>query len=83
MVVHHPVHPGLAERVPYAVVLVAVDDAPGVVLTGNVTNRAPDAVAIGDRVRVVFEEAVDPQSGETLRIPQWEVVSANGEGEDL
>jgi hypothetical protein len=27
------------------------------------------------RVRVCFEEAKDPKSGELLRIPQWEVVS--------
>lgn len=73
VVVHHPVHPGLADRIPYAVVLVSVDDAPGLMITGNVANRAPDEVAIGDAVRVVFEEAADEQSGVTLRIPQWEV----------
>ena len=58
---------------PYAVVLVALDDAPHVRLLGNVLNRAHDEVAIGDRVRVVFEEVTDPESGELLRIPQWEV----------
>jgi uncharacterized OB-fold protein len=73
-VVHHPIHPALRPYVPYAVVLVSLDDAPGVSLLGNVLNRAPDAIAIGDRVRVVFEEVRDPDSGETLRIPQWEVV---------
>jgi uncharacterized OB-fold protein len=74
-VVHHAVHPLLRSRVPYAVALVALDDAPHVRLLGNVLNRAYDAVAIGDRVRVVFEEAKDPDSGETLRIPQWEVTT--------
>lgn len=74
VVVAHPVHPGLADRVPYAVVLVSIDDAPGLMITGNVTNRAPDAIAIGDAVRVVFEEVTDPKGGDTLRIPQWEVV---------
>lgn len=73
VVVQHAVHPGLAGRVPYAVVLVSVDDAPELMITGNVSNRAPDQVAIGDAVRVVFEEVVDSGSGETLRIPQWEV----------
>jgi hypothetical protein len=72
-VVHRAVHPALASRVPYAVVLVSLDDAPGVRLLGNVLNRTHDRVAIGDRVRVVFEEARDPETGETLRIPQWEV----------
>jgi len=74
VVVHHAVHPLLRPRVPYAVALVSLDDAPDVRLLGNVANRAPDRVAIGDRVRVVFEELSDPESGETLRIPQWEVV---------
>ena len=74
-VVHHAVHPLLRPRVPYAVVLVALDDAPHVRLLGNVLNRAYDQVAIGDRVRVVFEEVKDPESGELLRIPQWEVVT--------
>ncbi len=73
VVVQHPVNPGLADRVPYAVVLVSVDDAPGLMITGNVANRAPDEIAIGDEVRVVFENVEDPKSGETLRIPQWEV----------
>jgi len=72
-VVHHAVHPALRSRVPYAVVLVALDDAPHVRLLGNVLNRAPGDVAIGARVRVVFEEVKDPESGEALRIPQWEV----------
>ncbi len=73
VVVEHPVNPGLADRVPYAVVLVSVDDAPGLMITGNVANRAHDEIAIGDEVRVVFENVEDPKSGETLRIPQWEV----------
>jgi uncharacterized OB-fold protein len=75
IVVHHPVHPALRDHVPYAVVLVSLDDAPGVRLVGNVVNRPPEAVAIGDAVRVAFEEVSDPQSGDTLRIPQWEVVT--------
>jgi uncharacterized OB-fold protein len=73
-IVHHAVHPRLRPHVPYAVVLVALDDAPGVRLVGNVTNRKPDAIAIGAPVRVVFEEFPDPDTGETLRIPQWEVI---------
>ena len=72
-VAHYAVHPALAERVPYAVVLVSVDDVPGVRVIGNVRNRAPGDVAVGQRVRVCFEEAKDPHSGDLLRIPQWEV----------
>ena len=74
-VVHHAVHPLLLLRVPYAVVLVALDDARHVRLLGNVLNRPYDGVTIGDRVRVVFEEVTDPANGEVLRIPQWEVMT--------
>jgi uncharacterized OB-fold protein len=59
--------------VPYAIVLVSVADAPGILVAGNVVGKDPDAVKIGDRVRVVFEEATDPRTGEDLKIPQWEV----------
>jgi uncharacterized OB-fold protein len=74
-VVHHAVHPLLRLRVPYAVALVALDDAPHVRLLGNVLNRAHDQVGIGQRVRVVFEEVKDPESGERLLIPQWEALA--------
>jgi uncharacterized OB-fold protein len=73
-VVHHPVHPALADRVPYAIVLVSVDDVPGVLVTGNVVGTAPEAVGIGERVRVVFEEATDPSNEQVFLIPQWEIV---------
>lgn len=73
VVVHHPVHPALAGRVPYAIVLVSVADAPGILIAGNVTGAAPEAIRIGDPVRVVFESASDPASGQALRIPQWEI----------
>ena len=73
-VVAQAVHPLLADCVPYAIALVSVADAPGILVAGNVVGKEPDAVRIGDRVRVVFEEAKDPKSGADLRIPQWEVV---------
>jgi len=74
-VVTQAVHPLLADRVPYAIVLVSVADAPGILIAGNVVGKEPDAIEIGDPVRVVFEEATDPRTGEELRIPQWELVS--------
>lgn len=73
-VVHHSVHPALVDKVPYAIVVVTVDDAPGVMIVGNAFGVAPDDVRIGDRVRVAFEEAAYPKSGEQLLIPQWEVI---------
>ena len=41
VVVHHAVHPLLKPRVPYAVVLVSLDDAAGVRLIGNVAEPRP------------------------------------------
>jgi uncharacterized OB-fold protein len=73
IVAHYAVHPALEARSPYNVVLVSLDDLPGVRVIGNVVNREPRDVTIGTRVRVCFEEAKDPQTGEMLRIPQWEV----------
>jgi uncharacterized OB-fold protein len=72
-VVHHPVSPKLAEHCPYAVVVISIDGAPGANAIGNVLNRPPHEVAIGQRVRAVFEEVRDPDGGEPLLIPQWEV----------
>ena len=74
-VVTQAVHPSLADRVPYAIILVSLADAPGILVAGNVVGKDPQAVAIGDRVRVVFEEVKDPRTGHDLRIPQWEVVA--------
>lgn len=72
-IAHHAVHPALQQHVPYAIVLVSVDDAPGVLIVGNVVGTAPDGVKIGDRARVTFEQVTDPQSGVRLMIPQWQV----------
>ncbi len=74
VVVHHAVHPGLADRVPYTVALVSIDDTDGANAVGNVVNRPYDGVEIGQRVRAVFEAATSPETGEALAIPQWEVI---------
>jgi uncharacterized OB-fold protein len=71
VVVDHPVHPALVDCCPYVVAVVSLDGAPGCNAVGNVLGCEPDEVAIGDRVRAVFEEATGP-GGEALRIPQWE-----------
>ena len=67
----HPTHPGLADRVPYVVAVVAMDGAPGCNAIGNIVNAEPGQVAIGQKVNVVFEHA-----GDNLQIPQWELAEA-------
>ena len=74
-VVHHPPHPALAKSVPYAVVLVSLDDFTHVRITGNLLGLPPDRVSIGLRVRAVWEEVEGPD-GTLLRLPQWEALES-------
>lgn len=74
--VHHATHPALKDKVPYLIAIISVDGAPGCSVQGNIVGCAPDDAKIGQKVRAVFEEASDPQSGEKLLIPQWEIVPA-------
>lgn len=71
-VIPHAIVPQLAERVPYTVLLVSLDEAPHVRVVGNYLGNDPDDVQIGMAVRAVWEEIDDPVSGRTLRLPQWE-----------
>lgn len=50
-------HPAM--EVPFVIARVAIDGAPGVILTTNIVGCAVDAVDIGDRVRVTFEQQDD------------------------
>jgi uncharacterized OB-fold protein len=73
-VVHQAVHPAFKASVPYALVVVSLDDAPGVNVIGNVVDRRPQDVEIGQRVRAVFEQVDATDDCERLLIPVWEVV---------
>ncbi len=59
---HRPAFPAMAERVPYAVALVDLDAGDGVatvrVMT-NVVDCDPATVAVGDPVRLTWEELSD------------------------
>lgn len=50
-------HP--AVEVPFVIARVAIDGAPGVILTSNIVGCPVDEVDIGDRVRVRFEPHED------------------------
>lgn len=51
---HQPWAPGM--KVPFVIARVALEDAPGVILTTNIVGCAPETVSIGQQVQVVFEE---------------------------
>jgi uncharacterized OB-fold protein len=50
-------HPEM--EVPFVIARVEIDGAPGVILTTNIINCAPEAVDIGDKVQVIFERQDD------------------------
>jgi len=56
-------------EVPFVIARVAVDGASGVILTTNIINCPVEAVNIGDKVRVVFEQQ------EEVFLPLFEKVS--------
>ncbi|MEM8498541.1 MAG: OB-fold domain-containing protein [Pseudomonadota bacterium] len=72
--VQHPVHPLLADRVPYNVAVISLNGAPGCNAIGNIVNSDEVDVSIGQKVRAIFEEATDPESGEQLLIPNWKAI---------
>lgn len=50
-------HPAMP--VPFVIARIAIDGAPGVILTSNIVDCDPEDVGIGDRVAVHFEPAED------------------------
>lgn len=50
-------HPAM--DVPFVIARVAIDGAPGVILTTNIVGCAVEDVDVGDRVRVTFEQQDD------------------------
>ena len=61
--------PAWAEDVPYNVVEVELDDAPGVVVTGNVADVGEDGVTVGMPVEVIFDDV-----SEEISIPRWRLL---------
>lgn len=59
IVVRHPLHPYFADKLPFAVALVELDDAPGVRMTTNILDCPMDKIHIGMPVEVVFHKIND------------------------
>jgi len=55
-IVHHPAIPDIVEDVPYAVVAIEFDDAPGVHLISNVLDVGVDEIAVGMELDLVWDE---------------------------
>jgi len=68
-VMHQVYHPGFAAAVPYAVVLVALEEGPRMI--SNVIGVPPEALRVGMPLEVVFE-AVSPE----VTVPKFRVANA-------
>ena len=73
IVTHQPIHPALQGRVPFATVLVELEE--GVRLTSNMVDYPPDGIEIGMPVAVTFAEIND-----AVTLPLFQRVQHEGEG---
>ena len=64
-VMHQVYHPGFASEVPYAVVLVKLEEGPKIL--SNLVGLPPQEIRIGLPVRVVFDEISDE-----ITLPRFE-----------
>jgi len=55
-VVHRPFLPALEPHVPFTVIVVTLDDAPGVRVVSNLVDAAPEEARIGLEVEVVWDD---------------------------
>jgi len=70
-VVHYAVNRALADSVPYAVVLVSLDDAPELRVIGNMPGVPISDLEIGMPVEAIWEpRTVDDTT--TVHLPQWQ-----------
>jgi uncharacterized OB-fold protein len=65
VVVHHAAHPAFTAQAPYTVMLVELDEQPGLVVAGNLRPSSATVTA-GMPVRVMFEDESDD-----LTLAQW------------
>jgi uncharacterized OB-fold protein len=64
---HPPLLPAYAERAPYAVVVITLDDDPSIRLVGDcVEGTDPQSLSIGDPMQVAFERVADD-----VWLPRW------------
>ncbi|MCQ0013701.1 OB-fold domain-containing protein [Actinomadura madurae] len=58
-VVRHAVVPALAGSVPYVIAVLEFDDAPGIRMIANIVESDVDAVRVGSRVQLAWDDIDD------------------------
>jgi uncharacterized OB-fold protein len=74
-VMHSPGNPGFDDRLPYAVLIVELDEQPGLFTIGNLLEGEVDDLEIGMPVEVTWEELTD-----RITLPQWRPAHQAGAG---
>lgn len=72
-IAHHPASAALRDQVPYAVVVVELDDCPGARLVSNLVGTDADSVAIGKPVRLIWDDTAGAW------LPRFELVAPGAE----
>ena len=67
-----PGNPGFDHKLPYAVVVVEMDDQPGLLAIGNV-DCPIEAIRLGLPVEVTYEDLT-----EAITLPQWRLAEGAG-----
>jgi uncharacterized OB-fold protein len=70
-VMHSGGNPGFEDKRPYVVLIVELDEQPGLITIGNLVDAAADDLAVGAPVEVTFEKIDDE-----VTLPQWRLAVA-------
>jgi uncharacterized protein len=70
-IVHHPTHPALTDAVPYNVVIVELDDHPGLRVVGNLVGAMDERPVIGQRVVAGWTTPIKRDGQDPVRLLQW------------
>lgn len=70
-IAHYAVNRALADSIPYAVVLVSLDDAPDLRVVGNMPGVPIAEITIGLAVEAIWEPHT-AEDGTKILLPQWQ-----------
>ena len=74
VIVHHPVHPGALDRVPYNIAMVELREGPRMVT--NIVEPLPSQFEAGMELEVVFDDV-----SEELTLPKFRLTGATAGGD--
>jgi len=70
-IMHSGGNPGFEDKLPYVVLVVELDEQPGLITIGSLVDDAPGELRVGAPVEVTFEKVDDE-----VTLPQWRLAAA-------